>query len=76
VFTASKATSILACIKRVVARRVRDGIVSLCSAFMRTYLKYGIQGWGSQYRCGAELLQYVQLKTITMIRGRSVASLL
>ena len=57
VLAAQKANSIVRCIKRGVAHRVREGIVPLCSAFMRPQLEYYVQVWGPQHKTDVELLE-------------------
>jgi len=48
--TAQKANlSLIGCIKRIVASRLREVILPLCSALLR-HLEFCIQMWSSQYR--------------------------
>lgn len=59
VLTACKANSILGCISRGVAVG-REGTVSLCSALVCPYQKYGVQAWGPQHMKDVGLLEQVQ----------------
>ena len=65
---ARKANCVLGCIKKGVAVREREVMVSLYSALVRPHLEYGIQAWGPQYRKDMELLKRVQRAT-NVIRG-------
>ena len=51
---------ILGCIKRSVASRSREGILSLCSALVRAHLESCVQLWSPQNRTDLELLQHGQ----------------
>ena len=55
-----KANNILGCIKSSMASRLREGILSLCSALVRAHLESCIQLWSSQHRTDMELLEWVQ----------------
>jgi len=52
---AQKANHILGCIKRSVASRLREGILTLCSALVRPHLESCIQLWSPQQRKDMDL---------------------
>ena len=66
---AQKANGILGSIRRGVAIREREGIVSFYYAFMRTQLEYCVQVWGPQHRRDVELFEWAQRRAMKMIRG-------
>jgi len=61
---AQKANRTLGCIKRSVASRLREGILSLCPALVRPHLKSCVQLWKFM-----ELLEWVQKRVPKMIQG-------
>ena len=67
--TAQKANHILGCIKRSVARRLREVILPLCSVLVRPHLEYCIQIWSPQYRRDMDLLERIQRKATKRIHG-------
>ena len=65
---AQKTNCILGCIKRIITSRLRDVILPLYSALMRSHLEYCIQFCGPQHK-DIELLEQVQRRAMKMIRG-------
>jgi len=63
-----KASHVLSCIKRNVASRLREGILSLCSALVTPHLEACIQLWSPQPRKDMDLLKQVQRGATKMIR--------
>ena len=59
VLAAQKASYVPSCIKKGVASREKEVIVSLYSVSVRPHLEYCIQAWGRQYKKDMELLEWV-----------------
>jgi len=62
-----EANHILGCIKRSMARRLREVILPLCSALVRPHLESCIQLWSPQHRKDMDLLEQVQRRATKMI---------
>jgi len=60
VLTTQKANCSLGCIKRSVAKGLREVILSLCSALVRPHLESRIQLWSSQLWKDMDLVEQVQ----------------
>ena len=67
--SAQKVNHTLGCIKRSVASRVREVILSICSALVRPHLEYCIQMWSPQYRRDKDVLECIQKGETKMIQG-------
>ncbi|PKU27330.1 hypothetical protein llap_22366 [Limosa lapponica baueri] len=65
---AKKANGILGGIKKSVASRSREVILSLCSALVRPHLEHCVQFWGLQFKKDRELLDRVQWRDMKMIK--------
>ncbi|PKU45730.1 hypothetical protein llap_3964 [Limosa lapponica baueri] len=66
---AQKANHILGCIKKSVASRSTEVILLLYSTLVRPHLEYCIQLWGPQHGKDMDLLEWIQRRTMKMIRG-------
>ncbi|PKU42175.1 hypothetical protein llap_7520 [Limosa lapponica baueri] len=67
-FKTQKANHILGCIKRSVASRLREEILSLYSALVRPHLEYCIQLWGPKSRKNMDLLEPWR-RAMEVVRG-------
>jgi len=65
---AQKTNHVLDSIKRSMASRLREVILPLYSALVRTHLEYCIQMWSPQYRRDVDLLEHIQRRATKMIQ--------
>jgi len=66
---AQKTNCILGHIKRSVGSRSREVILPLCSALVTPHLESHVQLWSPQHRKDMELLERIQRRATTVIRG-------
>ena len=59
----------LNCIRRSMASRAREVILSLCSALVRPHLEYHVHKWSPLYRRDMYLLEHIQRRVTNMIHG-------
>ncbi|KAJ7415282.1 hypothetical protein WISP_78940 [Willisornis vidua] len=67
--SAQKAKQILRGIKRSLASRLKQVILSLLSALVRSHLEFSVQLWGPQHNKDMELLNQVQRRATKLISG-------
>ncbi|KAK4833027.1 hypothetical protein QYF61_027409 [Mycteria americana] len=64
-----KPSSFLGCIRMSVVSRLREVILSLCSALVRPHLECCVQLWATQYKRDMEIPDRVRQRATKMIKG-------
>jgi len=66
---AKKTNGILGCIRRSVGSRAREVLLPLCYALGRPHLQCWVQCWAPHFKKNEELLERVQQRATSMMRG-------
>lgn len=69
-FAAKKVGSILGCIRKGIASSLREVILPLWSALVRTHLKCSDQLWAPQNKGDLDTLEQVQQRALKMAEGQ------
>lgn len=56
-------------VRRWMASRVREVIVTLCSVLLKPHLQYHVQAWSPLHKKDVELLAWVQRTATKMLKG-------
>lgn len=66
---AKKATGILAWIRNHGDSRTRAVIIASCMTLVRLHLEHSVHFWGPRFRKDIKVLEWVQSRTINLVKG-------